>query len=98
ANSEHPAVEFRSGLELTEGFERLFCGHLGKIVRIGRITGQGMGEPPQAGPYCGQLGIERQGRHCTSCGMKRRPFDVSSPRHKKWSQLCPNLPSSVHFC
>src|SRR5262245_5445180 len=78
ADAEHPVIESRSRLELTEGFERFFCGQLCKVVCIGRVSGQGVGKTPQTRPYRGQLGIERQGRHCTSYGMKRASTDVSS--------------------
>jgi hypothetical protein len=46
-------------MELIEGFERFFGGHLGKVVRIRRVAGQRMGEAPEARPHGGELRIER---------------------------------------
>ena len=59
ADPEQPAVEPRSRLELAERSKRLFHAHLCKVVRVGRVAGQRMGEPPQARPHRQQLDIER---------------------------------------
>ncbi len=53
ANLEYPPIESRSGMELIEGSERFFRGHLCKIVRVCWISCQCVSEPSKAWPNDG---------------------------------------------